>query len=219
MPGTTPVYGFPYPEPTDLVADYPALGQQLAEDIEDVLPTLGGLIPVAPTSIANTGGSASTTSFTTTFTTVSSISLNGVFTSSYDNYRVLVKFTAASASAIYNMRMRASGADNTAASYNRQNILGQAASASASKATSQTTWLMGQNNSSTTYNFQIYDFYGPQRTEITTSMALIGELDAGDYIAKAQTLIHASTTAFDGLSMYPDSGTISGRIVVLAYRK
>lgn len=37
MPGTTPVYGFPYPQSTDLVADYPALGQQLATDIENEL--------------------------------------------------------------------------------------------------------------------------------------------------------------------------------------
>lgn len=40
MPGTTPVYGFPYPEPTDLVADYPALGQDLAEDVETVIQGL-----------------------------------------------------------------------------------------------------------------------------------------------------------------------------------
>lgn len=33
--GTTPVFGFPYPDPSDLVANYPALGQQLAEDVED----------------------------------------------------------------------------------------------------------------------------------------------------------------------------------------
>jgi hypothetical protein len=32
--GTTPIYGFPYPDPSDLVANYPALGQQLAEDVE-----------------------------------------------------------------------------------------------------------------------------------------------------------------------------------------
>jgi hypothetical protein len=33
--GTTPIFGFPYPDPSDLVANYPALGQQLAEDVED----------------------------------------------------------------------------------------------------------------------------------------------------------------------------------------
>jgi len=63
MPGTTPVYGFPYPEPTDLVADYPALGQQLAEDIEDVLPTLSRIVQVVQTVKTDTF-STSSTSFT-----------------------------------------------------------------------------------------------------------------------------------------------------------
>jgi hypothetical protein len=37
MPGATPIFGFPYPDPSDLVANYPALGQQLAEDVEDAI--------------------------------------------------------------------------------------------------------------------------------------------------------------------------------------
>lgn len=37
MAGSTPIYGFPYPESSDLVANYPAVGEQLAEDIETVL--------------------------------------------------------------------------------------------------------------------------------------------------------------------------------------
>jgi len=40
--GTTPIYGFPYPDPSDLVANYPALGQDLAEDVETVISGLGG---------------------------------------------------------------------------------------------------------------------------------------------------------------------------------
>ncbi len=41
MAGSTPIYGFPYPESSDLVANYPALGQDLAEDIEGVIAGLG----------------------------------------------------------------------------------------------------------------------------------------------------------------------------------
>ena len=39
MPGTTPIYGFPYPESSDLVANYPGLGQNLAEDVETEIAT------------------------------------------------------------------------------------------------------------------------------------------------------------------------------------
>ena len=48
MAGNTPIYGLPYPEPTDLVADYPALGQQLAEDLDDKLPTYAATAPSSP---------------------------------------------------------------------------------------------------------------------------------------------------------------------------
>lgn len=37
MPGTTPIYSLPYPVSSDLVSAYPALGQDLAEDLDDIL--------------------------------------------------------------------------------------------------------------------------------------------------------------------------------------
>lgn len=37
MAGTTTNYSLPYPESTDLVASYPALGQDLAEDLDTIL--------------------------------------------------------------------------------------------------------------------------------------------------------------------------------------
>ncbi len=89
MAGSTPIYGFPYPESSDLVANYPALGQDLAEDIEGVIAAIppGGLSMVNPTSIANSGGTASASGGQVTFTGVTSISLNGVLTITDDNYQ------------------------------------------------------------------------------------------------------------------------------------
>jgi hypothetical protein len=54
MPGTTPIYGFPYPEPTDLVADYPALGQQLAEDVETEIAAASVIKQVVTTNKTDT---------------------------------------------------------------------------------------------------------------------------------------------------------------------
>ena len=45
MAGTTPIYGFPYPESSDLVANYPALGQNLAEDVETELAAQAASFP------------------------------------------------------------------------------------------------------------------------------------------------------------------------------
>ena len=48
MAGTTPIYGIPYPESSDLVANYPALGEGLADKLEDKLPTFAATAPTSP---------------------------------------------------------------------------------------------------------------------------------------------------------------------------
>jgi hypothetical protein len=48
MAGSTPIYGIPYPESSDLVANYPALGESLAEQVEDKLPTYSATAPTSP---------------------------------------------------------------------------------------------------------------------------------------------------------------------------
>jgi hypothetical protein len=60
MPGSTPIYGFPYPDPSDLVANYPALGQQLAEDVETAIAASGKVLQI----VRDTDSTSRTTSST-----------------------------------------------------------------------------------------------------------------------------------------------------------
>ena len=46
MAGTTPIYGLPYPQSSDLVSAYPALGQDLAEDLDGILAAKLGTLSV-----------------------------------------------------------------------------------------------------------------------------------------------------------------------------
>lgn len=43
MAGTTPIYGLPYPQSSDLVSAYPALGQDLATDLDGILAAKSSL--------------------------------------------------------------------------------------------------------------------------------------------------------------------------------
>lgn len=70
MPGTTPVYGFPYPQSTDLVADYPALGQNLAQDVEDVFATFSKIRQIVRTTDTTNRATTSTTMVDVTGMTV-----------------------------------------------------------------------------------------------------------------------------------------------------
>jgi len=71
-----------------------------------------GLNAVAPTSIANTSGSATLTGFTTAFTSVNNVSLNGVFTSSFDTYIINFRVNDYTVSQQLSLRYRVAGTDN-----------------------------------------------------------------------------------------------------------
>jgi len=58
------------------------------------------------------------------FTAVSSISINGAFTSSFDNYRVIGSLTTNSSGANLLARLRASGTDNTSSVYSSMTYIG-----------------------------------------------------------------------------------------------
>lgn len=48
MASSTPIYGIPYVESSDLVANYPSTSEDLAEKIEDKLPTYSATAPASP---------------------------------------------------------------------------------------------------------------------------------------------------------------------------
>lgn len=221
MPGTTPVYGFPYPEPTDLVADYPALGQQLAEDIEDALPTIGGLSPVAPSTVANSGGTATLSGNTVTFAGVSTVSLNGCFTTSFDHYRLLISAATASGNANMQMRFRAAGTDNSTSNYSNavyrynstNNAAGDYAAENANFAT------VGQVRV-LKVTFAV-DLFAPERAEVTLGQLLHANAqNTSPYVtADFGAILFNATTQFDGFTLIPSASTISGTISVFGYKK
>jgi hypothetical protein len=103
-----------------------------ARDLANILSSSGnvaldselGLTLITPTSVATTGGSATiSSSGAVSFTGAVSVSLNDVFSSSYDNYRIFISLTASAEAAYLTLRLRVSGADNTTTNYRYGNIL------------------------------------------------------------------------------------------------
>jgi hypothetical protein len=73
-----------------------------------------GLKNVAPTSVAVGSGSATVNANgVVTFNGVSSVSLNGVFTGTYDSYKIILKCQGSSLGAAVYLRIRSSGTDRT----------------------------------------------------------------------------------------------------------
>ena len=173
--------------------------------------TAPGLAIVTPTSIANSGGSASASGGAVTFTGVSSVSLNGVFTNTYSNYLVVSKGTQ-SADAIISARVRASGTDLTTSTYPYQSLTASGASSTASNGTNSSFWFAygSANDWWTTATI-----FSPQLAEKTGISAYGGML--GGYVLTSQAAVN-NTSSYDGLTVFVGSGTLTGTIRVYGYK-
>lgn len=180
-----------------------------------------GLAIITPTSIANSGGSASASGGQITFTGVSSISLNGVFTSTYDNYRVTLRISATSTSdAFMRNRLRVGGVDNsTANSYYQTSLYSGGSSASGNSGTGDNLLAGITNSTYATSASWIYDFVSPALASQTMINAhTFYTLTSGARYLELVDGYHNATSAFDGFTMYPSTGTITGNIRVYGYK-
>jgi hypothetical protein len=90
---------------------------QSQADAKYVNKTVGGMSLIVPTGAAVSSGSYTlSANGNVTFTGANSISLNGCFTSAYDNYQAVINVRSMTASPIY-LRYRSGGADNNLANY------------------------------------------------------------------------------------------------------
>ena len=153
---------------------------------------------------------------TTSFSGVSSQSFNNVFTSTYDNYKVIFFGTQSASGIDTSMRLRASSSDNTTSNYKwRQNYYG----------TNNTTFTGGSENAAnywrigfvqSTDSYMEFEVFMPQLARYTwyRSNASGGGNDVTRIMGR-----FAASTQFDGFSIIPDSGNITGTVSIYGYAK
>lgn len=207
--------GTPYVESSDLVANYPAVSLALAEHIDE-LPS--GLSIVTPTSIANSGGSASVSGGAVTFTGVTSVSLNGVFSSVYDNYLMDITFEQSTDVSI-NLRVRASGTDLSGSVYQWARYYVASSSATVVPTV--------QTNGS---NFELFGAAGKKGSNslnIASPFLSDETLFSNQYSTLTSASVNYSgiasgavnnTTSYDGFTVFPGSGTTTGIIRCYGYQ-
>jgi hypothetical protein len=154
---------------------------------------------------------------TVTVSAASSATLNDVFSTTYDNYRVVATFSSSSASTDLLFRYRVSGSDNTTSNYYLQ---GQDVSSTATNSfrlTAQDKGRFGVSAGDET-GFAV-DIFSPflsrkKRAQSTSNRGTI----ALPEIAFFWNTFN-DTTSFTGLTIFPNSGTFSGEITVYGYAK
>ena len=150
------------------------------------------------------------------FTAVSSVSVNNCFTSAYENYRITIVGTG-SADQGMNLRYRASGADDSGANYRRQALGADSTTVYGDRATGTTFALVG--NFTPDRGSLAMDVFSPNLAVNTTHFSHITARGGGALI-NMQILNGAlsTSTQYDGFTIYPASGTITGTLRVYGYQ-
>ena len=151
---------------------------------------------------------------TETFSGVSSVSLNNVFTSEFDNYRVLINAQTASGTVAFYIRLRASGVDATTANYDVASIYVSTSSTTGPNACAVGATfgqLQGIASTASSYTMDIMTPYLARRT------FTMGQWLYGQYFGPNSNM-HTLANSYDGFTIYPASSTITGTIRVYGYR-
>jgi hypothetical protein len=187
------------------------------------MPLTNGLVVMTPTSIVSTGtgnSSSINSDGSVTFSSCATLSLNGVFTSSYDNYMVAIRGTSSDDAGTVGARLRASTTDASGTNYTRQRLDASGTTVGAGRDTSAATYtrLMvlddGQRSGGVAYVF------GPYLAQPTAfrSVSASAYLDA--YI-RDWASTHSLSTSYDGITLANEFGaaTISGLVTVFGFNQ
>jgi hypothetical protein len=176
---------------------------------------VGGLAPVIPTSIAATGGSSSLSGATATFTGTSTISLNGIFTATYNAYRIIIE-ALPSASVNFRGRLRAAGTDNSSNNYayGAPQISYSAGTMTANAfGATDPVIIFGQFTTANT-SALFLDIAGAFSSSKATNWSSRMSSAAYTDVCGGQMTV---TTSYDGITFFPTSGTFTGTVTAYGY--
>ena len=146
-----------------------------------------------------------------TFSAASAVNVNNVFSSSYKNYKIFIQTTLNSGGANGLIRMRVSGADNSTSNYNQQRINAVDTTLSGQRVTSQTSFsVFDIQASGSSAEIAMFNPFDTAKTYYQSH----GLYDAGSPELNLRSGAFNATTSFDGFTLFPTSGTITGTIKV-----
>lgn len=182
---------------------------------------INGLVTMTPTSIASTGtgnSSSINTNGSVTFSSCATLSLNGVFTSSYDNYMIIVRWVSTASTVTGYLRFRASGTDNsTASSYVAQKLATVGGSTlSAARTTSNQAECFATSNDQR--DGATFFVFGPQLAQETAFRCTVvnsnGSACLFDFAGT-----HNQTTSYDGITFICGANAVTGLITVYGFNQ
>jgi len=206
---TTTNYGWTTPDDTSLV-----------KDGASAIRTLGSAIDTSLNTALGTKKAGLVLLNTTSFSAVSSQSFNNVFSATYTNYTIRSYFTAFSAADEFcQLRFRNAGADNSTANYDLEKLKQESTTVSGARTTGATSLnCFDCASASTTKNQSRIDIIGPFAAAPTVVFTHDVYVSPAPSVKQSvRTGLQTQSTSFDGFTIFPTSGTMTGTISVYGW--
>jgi hypothetical protein len=210
MPNTTN-YSFPTPADTDLV-----------KNGADAIRDLGDAVDTAMNTALGTKKAGMVLLNTTSFSGVASQAVNGVFNSSYDNYRIILRLSAYGTDGVSYMKLRSGVTDNSSTEYTTTGFYATASSSVGETLNNQSTGfitMVGDAGTSGLYYTSVFEIFDPFVASATGWQSMMrGYLTSGATWSANYYGFHALGNSYDGFNLiFP--GNNSGKVTVYGYNK
>jgi hypothetical protein len=167
-----------------------------------VLANPGGLVPIK----------------TETYSAVSTVNVNDVFSTTYQNYKIVFAFTK-SAAALDRIRLRASGSDNQNANYQSQYLEATGGSTALGREGNQTSWPLITNLATGKLQVAELTLFRPNQNTRTGGVWSAGsDVDDNANIKfQSRSFGHNEDYQATGFTHYVGTGTMTGVIRVYGF--
>jgi hypothetical protein len=156
---------------------------------------------------------------TTSFSGVSSQSINDVFSATYSKYRINLILKGTNTGQV-RMRLRVSGSDNSSTNYRYQYLSASSTSVVGARGTGQTVWLVGRTNADVTqFCFSQLEIMNPFETTYTTGFTEWSDAHTGNIDISFLSLGLDVTTSYTGFTIIAEAGTMEGSIHTYGYNE
>jgi len=207
MATTTPNYGWAVPTSTDLV-----------KDGATAIETLGDSIDASMFTALGTKKAGMILLNTTSFSAVASQSINDVFSTTYNNYRIVCHINNTSTADGLSLRLRVAGADNTTSNYNYARTESNSSATANRYGAAQTSFDVNSTDDGGLAVGFVLDLEAPFVANHTVGQInVMGQNSSGSYSNRVGGYVFSATTSFTGYTLFVGGGTMTGSISTYAY--
>ena len=180
-----------------------------------------GLVLVKPSSVV---GGTDNGKGTVSFSAASTVSLNNVFNTTYDSYKIILDLTAVSGDLVLYMRLRGGASDASGINYSLgYNYRSRAGTSSGYNNNDVTFWGILQGSSSElNHNYLASIDINSPALPVRTLFGANGYTAQGSddvMYGFSGGGMHAVDAAYDGFSLITSTGTVTGKVSVYGYNK